>query len=95
VNAEEHIEFLISGLWLTQLENKKIGLHNVWKLVELATNCGSCYAEVLAFGGADTQRAKEYCTEVPIAKIQLAQWDSAGALALLEVRIPSAPWLDS
>jgi hypothetical protein len=49
----------------------------------------------LAFSGADTQRAKEDCTEVPIAKIQLAQWDSAGALALLEVRIPSAPWLDS
>jgi hypothetical protein len=49
----------------------------------------------LAFGGADTQWAKDYRTEMPIAKIELAQWDSAGALALLEVPIPSAPWLDS
>lgn len=95
MDAEEHPEFLISCSWLTQLENKKTELLNVWKLVEPAINCGLCYAEVLAFGGADTQWAKDYRTEMPIAKIELAQWDSAGALALLEVPIPSAPWLDS
>lgn len=74
---------------------KQTEIFNGWKMFEPATNYGLYYAEDLAGCGVDPKWAKEYLAEVPIAKIRLAQWDSVGALALLEVPIRFAPGLDS
>jgi transcriptional regulator with XRE-family HTH domain len=86
--AEGNEEFLISGPWLTQIENEKTALPSIYKLFTLACIYGMSYAQVLTLYGVDTQKLKKYHSEMPIAKTHLTQYGIAGELpGSLEVPI--------
>ena len=86
-NAEGNDEFLVSGPWLTQIENEKATLPSIYKLFTLASIYGLSYSEVLAFYGVQTQKIKKYHAEFPIARTHLARYDSAEPPATLEVPV--------
>jgi len=84
--AEGNNEFLISGPWLTQIENEKTSLPSIYKLFTLASIYGLSYARMLALYGVDLAKIKMFHARIPIAKTHLAQKEAdehaAGALEL-------------
>src|SRR5215469_1458438 len=85
-NGEASEEFLISGPWLTQIENDN-ALPSIYKIFTLASIYGLSYGEVLALYGVQTQKVKKYHAEFPIAKTHLTRYDSAEPPATLEVPV--------
>lgn len=75
--AEGNQEFLISSPWLTQIENEKVAVPSIYKLFTLAGIYGLSYSEVLGLYGVNTQNAKKYHAQLPIAKTRLTQYESA------------------
>jgi transcriptional regulator with XRE-family HTH domain len=71
--AEGNNEFLISGPWLTQIENERSSIPSIYKLFTLASIYGLSYARLLALYGVDVTKIKILHTRVPIAKTHLAQ----------------------
>jgi len=55
-DAEGNNEFLVSGPWLTQIENEEAALPSIYKLFTLASIYGLTYSEVLALYGVDTNK---------------------------------------
>ena len=86
-DAEGNNEFLVSGPWLTQIENEEAALPSIYKLFTLASIYGLTYSEVLALYGVDTKKVKKYHAELPIKNTHLARYDSAEAPATLEVPV--------
>src|SRR5689334_17520264 len=86
-DAEGNNEFLVSGPWLTQIENEEAALPSIYKLFTLASIYGLTYSEVLALYGVDTNKVKKYHAEFPIKKTHLARYDSAEAPATLAVPV--------
>lgn len=84
--AEGNNEFLISGPWLTQIENEKTSLPSIYKLFTLASIYGLSYARLIALYGVDLAKIKMFHARIPIAKTHLAQQEadehSASALEL-------------
>src|ERR1700751_3820029 len=76
-DAECNAEFLISGPWLTQIENDKSALPSIYKLFTLACIYGLSYPELLALYGVDTKKLKKYHAELPIAKTHITEYGSA------------------
>ncbi len=86
-DAEGNNEFLVSGPWLTQIENEKTALPSIYKLFTLASIYGLSYPQVLALYGVDTNKLKKYHAEMPIAKTHLAEYGSSEPPASLEIPI--------
>jgi len=74
--AEGNDEFLISGPWLTQIENEETALPSIYKLFTLAGIYGLSYPEVLALYGVDANKLKKYHSELPIAKTHITGYGS-------------------
>jgi len=75
-DAEGNPEFLISGPWLTQIENEKAALPSIYKLFTLASIYGLSYPQVLGLYGVDTNKVKKYHSEMPIAKTHVTEYGS-------------------
>ena len=75
-DAEGNTEFLVSGPWLTQIENEKSALPSIYKLFTLASIYGLSYPQVLALYGIDTKKLKKYHSEMPIAKTHITEYGS-------------------
>lgn len=85
--AESNNEFLVSGPWLTQIENEKKSLPSIYKLFTLASIYGLSYPQVLELYGVDTRKVKKYHAEMPIKKTRLAQYDSTDAPPAIEIPV--------
>jgi transcriptional regulator with XRE-family HTH domain len=86
-DVEGNEQFLISGPWLTQIENEKAALPSIYKLFTMASIYGLSYPQVLALYGVNTKKVKNYHAEMPIAKTHLAEFDSTEAPTSLEIPI--------
>jgi transcriptional regulator with XRE-family HTH domain len=75
--AEGNNEFLISGPWLTQIENEKTSLPSIYKLFTLACIYGLSYSSLVALYGVDVTKIKMLHARIPIAKTHLAQQEAA------------------
>jgi len=75
-DAEGNTEFLVSGPWLTQIENDKTALPSIYKLFTLASIYGLSYPQVLALYGVDTNKLKKYHSEMPIGKTHITEYGS-------------------
>jgi transcriptional regulator with XRE-family HTH domain len=75
--SENNNEFLISGPWLTQIENEKTSLPSIYKLFTLASIYGLSYSSIVALYGVDVTKIKMFHARIPIAKTHLAQQESA------------------
>jgi len=85
--AEGNDQFLLSGPWLTQIENEKAALPSMYKLFTLASIYGLSYSHLLGLYGVDTNKVKKYHAEMPIAKTHVAEYESADASASLEIPV--------
>ena len=74
--TEGNNEFLISGPWLTQIENEKTSLPSIYKLFTLASIYGLSYARLLALYGVDLTKIKMFHARIPIAKTHLARQEA-------------------
>lgn len=74
--AEGNNEFLISGPWLTQIENERTSLPSIYKLFTLASIYGLSYARLLALYGVDLTKIKMFHARIPISKTHLAQHEA-------------------
>ncbi|MCU1243817.1 MAG: hypothetical protein JWO71_4543 [Candidatus Acidoferrum typicum] len=74
--AEGNNEFLISGPWLTQIENEKTSLPSIYKLFTLASIYGLSYSSLVALYGVDVTKIKMFHARMPIAKTHLAQHET-------------------
>jgi transcriptional regulator with XRE-family HTH domain len=93
--AEGNNEFLISGPWLTQIENEKTSLPSIYKLFTLASIYGLSYARLLALYGVDLSRIKMFHARIPIAKTHLAQQQADDEVAsALELPVRFDPGLN-
>jgi transcriptional regulator with XRE-family HTH domain len=72
-DAEGNKEFLISGPWLTQIENDRSSVPSIHKLFTLASIYGLSYANLLALYGVDITRIKILHARVPVAKTHLTR----------------------
>jgi transcriptional regulator with XRE-family HTH domain len=75
-DTEGNTEFLVSGPWLTQIENEKTALPSIYKLFTLASIYGLSYAQVLALYGIDTKKLTKYHSEMPITKTHMTEYGS-------------------
>lgn len=85
--GEGNEQFLISGPWLTQIENDKAALPSIYKLFTLASIYGLSYPQVLALYGVDMKRIKKYHAEMPIAQTRLVEYESTDTPATLEIPV--------
>lgn len=70
--AESNNEFLVSGPWLTQIENERASLPSIYKLFTLASVYGLSYSNLLALYGVDIGKVNAFHANMPIAKTHLA-----------------------
>ena len=78
-DAEANNEFLVSGPWLTQIENERTSLPSIYKLFTLASIYGLSYSKLLALYGVDVQKVNTFHSRMPLAKTHLAEFDSPDA----------------
>ena len=76
-DAERNNEFLVSGPWLTQIENEKTSLPSIYKLFTLASIYGLSYSNLLALYGVDVKKISIFHARMPVAKTHLAQQETA------------------
>jgi len=75
--AEGNNEFLVSGPWLTQIENEKTSLPSIYKLFTLASIYGLSYSNLLALYGVDVKKIGIFHARMPVAKTHLAEQETA------------------
>ena len=78
-DSEGNHEFLVSGPYLTQIENEKKSQPSIYKIFTLASIYGLSYSSLLALYGVDVQKINAFHARMPIAKTHIAEYDSAGA----------------
>jgi len=78
-DAEANNEFLVSGPWLTQIENERTSLPSIYKLFTLASIYGLSYSKLLALYGVDVKKVNTFHSRMPLAKTHLAEFDSPEA----------------
>src|ERR1700686_3660431 len=76
-DAEGNTEFLVSGPWLTQIENEKTALPSIYKLFTLASIYGLTYAQVLALYGVDIKKVTTFHAQLPIPRPRLSESNPA------------------
>lgn len=75
--AEGNNEFLVSGPWLTQIENEKSSLPSIYKLFTLASIYGLSYSNLLALYGVDVKKISSFHARMPVGKTHLAQQETS------------------
>lgn len=86
--AEDNNEFLVSGPWLTQIENEKTSLPSIYKLFTLATIYGLSYANLLALYGVDITKIQTLHARLPFPKTHMTQTDEAPELKPTSLELP-------
>src|ERR1700676_1682721 len=74
-DAEGNTEFLVSGPWLTQIQNEKTALPSIYKLFTLASIYGLSYSTLLEMYGVDLKKINAFHSRIPIARTHLAQYE--------------------
>jgi transcriptional regulator with XRE-family HTH domain len=72
-DTEHNNEFLISGPWLTQIENERTSLPSIYKLFTLATIYGLSYSTLLGLYGVDVNKIPAFHSRIPVAKTHMVQ----------------------
>jgi transcriptional regulator with XRE-family HTH domain len=87
--AERNSEFLVSGPWLTQIENEKSSLPSIYKLFTLASIYGLSYSSLLALYGVDVKKIQMFHANIPVARTHIMQTEEVAELkpALLELPV--------
>lgn len=93
--TESNNEFLVSGPWLTQIENERTALPSIYKLFTLACIYGLNYSSLLLLYGVDLKKIGILHSRVPVPKTHLtkpdAETEESEPLALeLPVRFDAA-----
>jgi transcriptional regulator with XRE-family HTH domain len=76
-DEERNNEYLVSGPWLTQIENEKTALPSIYKLFTLASIYGLSYTSLLALYGVDTNKVKLFHSRIPVSKTHLANFGAS------------------
>jgi transcriptional regulator with XRE-family HTH domain len=71
--AESNNEFLVSGPWLTQIENERTALPSIYKLFTLACLYGLSYSTLLLLYGVDLKKINTLHSRVPVPKTHLTE----------------------
>ena len=71
--TEGNNEFLVSGPWLTQIENERTALPSIYKLFTLACIYGLNYSSLLSLYGVDLKKIGILHARVPIPRTHLTQ----------------------
>lgn len=75
--AENNNEFLVSGPWLTQIENERSALPSIYKLFTLACIYGLNYSTLLLLYGVDLKKISILHSCVPVPKTHLTENDTS------------------
>jgi len=86
-DAEGNEQYLISGPWLTQIENEKTALPSIYKLFTLASIYGLSYSNLLSLYGVDVNKVNTFHARMPIAKTHLAEYEATDPHASFELPI--------
>ena len=86
--AESNNEFLVSGPWLTQIENEKSSLPSIYKLFTLASIYGLSYSSLLALYGVDVNKIQVFHARMPVAKTHTMQNERAAELKPESLELP-------
>jgi transcriptional regulator with XRE-family HTH domain len=76
-SAEGNNEFLVSGPWLTQIENEKSAVPSIYKLFTLGSIYGLNYGSLLRIYGVDVKKLNVFHARMPIDKTHLAQLEES------------------
>jgi transcriptional regulator with XRE-family HTH domain len=71
--AEKNNEFLLSGPWLTQIENERTALPSIYKLFTLACLYGLNYSTLLLLYGVDLKKLSTLHSRIPVPKTHLTE----------------------
>jgi len=71
--AESNSEFLVSGPWLTQIENERTALPSIYKLFTLACLYGLNYSTLLLLYGVDLKKINSLHSRIPVPKTHLTE----------------------
>src|SRR5215470_10758891 len=71
--SENNSEFLVSGPWLTQIENERTALPSIYKLFTLACLYGLSYSSLLLLYGVDLKKINSLHSRVPVPKTHLTE----------------------
>jgi len=86
-DTETNNEFLVSGPWLTQIENERSSLPSIYKLFTLASIYGLSYSNLLSLYGVDIGKVNTYHARMPLAKTHLAEFDSSLGSPTMELPV--------
>jgi transcriptional regulator with XRE-family HTH domain len=86
--AESNSEFLVSGPWLTQIENEKSSLPSIYKLFTLASIYGLSYSNLLALYGVDVRKIQVFHAHIPVARTHTMQTEDIPELKPTSLELP-------
>ena len=86
--AESNNEFLVSGPWLTQIENERSSLPSIYKLFTLASIYGLNYSSLLALYGVDVNKIQMFHARMPVTKTHMVQNEAAAELKPQSLELP-------
>jgi transcriptional regulator with XRE-family HTH domain len=87
-DAERNPEFLVSGPWLTQIENEKSAVPSIYKLFTLASIYGLAYSSLLATYGVDLKKLNAFHAGMPIEKTHLTEYIEPAESASKYLELP-------
>jgi len=76
-SAEGNNEFLVSGPWLTQIENEESAVPSIYKLFTLGSIYGLNYGSLLRIYGVDVKKLNVFHARMPIHKTHLTQLEES------------------
>src|ERR1043166_7845413 len=88
--AEGNNEFLVSGPWLTQIENERTALPSIYKLFTLACLYGLSYSSLLFLYGVDLKKIHRLHSRVPVPKTHMTETPETDQPLDLPVRFDAA-----
>ena len=71
--SENNNDFLVSGPWLTQIENERSALPSIYKLFSLACIYGLNYSTLLLLYGVDLRKISVLHSRVPVPKTHVTE----------------------
>jgi transcriptional regulator with XRE-family HTH domain len=86
-DVEANNEFLVSGPWLTQIENERTSLPSIYKLFTLASIYGLSYSSLLSLYGVDVKKINMFHAQMPVAKTHLTQPEASEPSGSLELPV--------
>lgn len=86
--TENNNEFLVSGPWLTQIENERSALPSIYKLFTLACIYGLNYSTLLLLYGVDLKKISILHSRMPVAKTHVTENESGTDLEPQPLELP-------